>query len=268
MQAAVCAPALRGAFLLDESVLSHDSPCRFVAVAAGGLRTAGAAAPAQAQEEITIYRDQWGTPHIYAATAEGACFGHGYAQASDRLEELLKQYLRCTGQMSEAFGPEFLHDDYRQRLWRHAAVAKKKYPEIAAKSRSLIESYQAGIKLYMQEHPSEVPAWAPEIEPWMCVALGRYIIWGWPEGEAADDLKRIGIEPDPVDYHGSNEWLVASKRTAYNAPIALIDPHLSWYGAFRFYEARLYGGELEFSGMCILGNPLPALGTTATARLP
>ncbi len=90
--------------------------------------------------------------------------------------------------------------------------------------------------------------------------MGRYIIWGWPEGEAAGDLKRIGIEPDPVDYHGSNEWLVAPDRTAYDAPIALIDPHLSWYGAFRFYEVRLYGGELEFSGMAILGNPLPALG--------
>ncbi len=103
---------------------------------------------------------------------------------------------------------------------------RARYPEIDAKSRALIEAFQAGVKQYMVEHPSEVPAWAPQLEPWMCVALGRYIIWGWPEGEAADDLERIGIKPDPVDYHGSNEWLVAPKRTAYNAPIALIDPHL------------------------------------------
>jgi acyl-homoserine lactone acylase PvdQ len=215
---------------------------------------------ATAREEITIYRDEFGTPHIFAETAAGACFGNGYAQAADRLEELLKQYLRCTGGMSEAFGPEFLHDDYRQRMYRHAEVSKEKYPTIDAKSRELIEAYQAGVKQYMLEHPSEVPAWAPQIEPWMCVALGRYVLWGWPEGEAADDLERIGIKADPVEYHGSNEWLVASKRTAYNAPLALIDPHLSWYGAFRFYEVRLYGGELEVSGMGILGQPLPALG--------
>jgi acyl-homoserine lactone acylase PvdQ len=217
-------------------------------------------ARAQSKEEVTIYRDEFGTPHIFAATAEGACFGHGYAQAADRLEELLKQYMRAAGTMSEAFGPEFLRDDYRQRVWQHAAIAKSKYPELSAKSRGLIESYQAGVKLYMKEHPSEVPAWAPEIEPWMCVALSRYIIWGWPEGEAGGDLQRIGIKPDPVEYHGSNEWLVARERTAYNAPIALIDPHLSWYGAFRFYEVRLYGGEIEFSGMAIVGNPLPAMG--------
>src|SRR5262245_21333941 len=150
-------------------------------------------ADAKGKEEITIYRDEFGTPHIFADTAEGACFGHGYAQATDRLEELLKQYMRAAGTMSEAFGPEFFRDDYRQRIWQHAAISKAKYGTLDAKSRSLIEAFQAGVKRYMREHPSEVPAWAPEIEPWMCVALSRYIIWGWPEGEARDDLKRLGI---------------------------------------------------------------------------
>ena len=70
-----------------------------------------APAPAQAQEEVTIYRDDFGTPHVFAATSEGACFGHGYAQATDLLEELLKQYLRATGTMSEAFGPGTARDN-------------------------------------------------------------------------------------------------------------------------------------------------------------
>ncbi|MEI6537312.1 MAG: penicillin acylase family protein, partial [Verrucomicrobiaceae bacterium] len=215
---------------------------------------------ATAKDEITIYRDEFGTPHIFAPSAEDACYANGYAQAADRLEELLKQYMRCTGTMSEAFGPEFYRDDYRQRLYQHAAVAKAKYGELSPKSRALIEAFQAGVNRYMIEHPSEVPAWAPKLETWMCVALSRYIIWGWPEGEAADDLERIGIKSDPIHYKGSNEWLVAPSRTAYNAPLALIDPHLTWYGAFRFYEVRLYGGELELSGMCVLGMPLPAMG--------
>jgi len=134
---------------------------------------AGLARPASlaAREEITVYRDTFGTPHIYAPSAEGAAFGNGYAQANDRLEELLKQYMRACGTMSEAFGGEFLRDDYRQRMWQHAAMAKSKYGQLSAKSRALIEAFQAGVRQYMKEHPSEVPAWAPEIEPWMCVAL-------------------------------------------------------------------------------------------------
>ncbi len=211
-------------------------------------------------EEITIKRDDFGVPHIFAETEAGVCYGMGYAQAEDRLEELLKQYRRATGTMSEAFGPQFFRDDWRQRLWRHAQVAKEKYHTLSEKSRSMNEAYLAGVKKYMQEHPGKVPAWAPPLEPWMTVALARYIIWGWPEGDAGGDMLRGGIEPDPVGYRGSNQWLLAPEKTAYDAPIALIDPHLGWYGAFRFYEARLYGGDLQLSGMAIVGLPIPSLG--------
>src|SRR5262245_50199627 len=91
------------------------------------LSLIGVAAPAaptaspQKAEEVTIYRDEFGVPNVYATTEEGAVFGHGYAQAQDRLEELLKQYRRAAGTMAEAFGPEHLRQDYRQRLWQHEA---------------------------------------------------------------------------------------------------------------------------------------------------
>jgi acyl-homoserine lactone acylase PvdQ len=211
-------------------------------------------------EEITIYRDTFGTPHIFAATEEGATYGMGYAQAEDRLEELLKQYRRAEGTMAEVFGPTFLRDDYRQRLWRHRAVAEANYDKLSPKVRALIESYQAGIRQYMKDHPDEVPAWAPELRPWQVIALSRYIIWGWPEGDAGGDLLRAGITPDPIEPRGSNQFVIAANRTADKAPIALVDPHLGWYGQFRFYEARLYGGALETSGVAIPGLPLTTLG--------
>ena len=53
---------------------------------------------------------------------------------------------------------------------------------------------------------------------WQIIALGRYIIWGWPEADAGGDLKRVGIDPDPVAYHGSNEMLLAPWRTEMHAP--------------------------------------------------
>src|SRR3990172_1548612 len=107
--------------------------CARRALCFAALATLSIAASAVA-EDVTIHRDDFGIPHIFAATAEGACYGMGYAQAEDRLEELLKQYLRATGRMSEAFGPGNFRDDYRQRLWRHAAISKEKYPVISATS--------------------------------------------------------------------------------------------------------------------------------------
>lgn len=197
---------------------------------------------------------------FFAPSAAGAAFASGYAQAEDRLEELLRNYRKAEGTMSEAFGAEFVFHDYRERLWRHRQVAQEHYQDLDPKLRAICEAYQAGIRQFMREHPEQVPAWAPKLEPWQVIALGRYIIWGWPEGEAAGDLIRAGIQPDPVAYHGSNEALLAPSRTAAHVPIAIIDPHLSWYGEFRFYEMRIYGGELNFSGACILGLPFPSLG--------
>jgi acyl-homoserine lactone acylase PvdQ len=211
-------------------------------------------------EEVTIYRDDFGIPNIFAQTEEGAAYGMGYAQAEDRLEEIFKQYRRAEGTMAEVFGPEFLRHDYRQRLWRHRAVAEKNYPRLPAKVRAIVEAYQVGIRRYMKEHPEEVPTWAPELRPWQVIALGRFIIWGWPEGDAGGDLRRAGIQPDPVSPRSSNEWVIAANRTADKAPLAVIDPHLGWYGEFRFYEARLYGGKLQTAGMSIPGYPLGALG--------
>jgi acyl-homoserine lactone acylase PvdQ len=226
------------------------------------LSIIGLPAPARqvASEEVTIYRDDFGIPNIFAATEEGVCYGMGYAQAEDRLEEIFKQYRRAEGTMAEVFGPEYLRHDYRQRLWQHRDIAEANYAKLPPKVRAIIEAYQAGIKQYMREHPAEVPAWAPELQPWQIIALSRYIIWGWPERDAGADLRSAGIEPDPVAPRGSNQWVVAASRTADGVPLALIDPHLSWYGEFRYFEARLYGGALQTAGMAIPGLPLRNLG--------
>lgn len=218
-------------------------------------------------EEIEILRDEYGTVHIFAPTLEGAAFAAGYAQAEDRLEELLRNYRKAEGTMSEVFGPQWFHHDYIQRMWQHATISRERYHEVSPRMRAAIEAYQDGIKQFMKEHPEQVPKWAPELHPAQVIALGRYIIWGWPMGEAGADLRRAGIEPDPVAYRGSNQMLIAPSRTAMKAPIAIIDPHLSWYGEFRFYEQRVYAGDYAVSGVCILGLPFASLGHSRWASV-
>lgn len=218
------------------------------------------AARARDAEEATLYRDEFGIPHVYAPSLETAAFAVGYAQAEDRLEELLKNYRRASGTMAEVFGPGHFREDAIARIFRHEEISREKYGLLSANMRAVIEAYQAGIKYFMKERPQEVPAWAQEIHPWDVVALGRFIIWGWPLGEAGADLLRAGIQPDEMAYHGSNEMLLGPSRTAAKVPIAIIDPHLSWYGEFRFYQVRIYAGDFNASGVSIVGTPLPSLG--------
>src|SRR5437667_9300449 len=114
-------------------------------------------------KEATIYRDEFGIPHVFAPTLEGAAYAVGYAQAEDRLEELLKNYRRANGTMAEAFGRDYFKHDLIQRIWRHAEISREKYQQVSARMRAVIEAYQEGVKQFMKEHPEQVPSWAPEI---------------------------------------------------------------------------------------------------------
>src|SRR5437868_3006417 len=212
------------------------------------------------RQEVTLYRDDYGIPHIFAANIEAAAFAVGYAQAEDRLEDLLKDYRLASGTMAEAFGPSYYSHDLIQHMVRHAEVAREKYQEISPEVRAIIEAFQAGIKAFMHEHPEQVPAWAQEIHPWDVVALSRQMLYAWVVSQVATKLAMSGIRLQLPPYRGSNAMLIAAKRSAMGAPIAIIDPHLSWYDEYRFYPLRIYAGDFKAAGVAALGLPLPFLG--------
>lgn len=238
-------------------------------VCLAALTAAGVVATFAPAEEITIYRDEFGVPHIYAETLAGAAYGAGYAQGEDRLEQLLQNYRLAAGTIAEIAGPDLLDQDYRTRLWEHERVCRENFDKIEPKLQAACRSYIQGLQKFMADHPDQVPPWAQKLEPHHPVMLGRFIIWGWPEGQADDDLEKIGIKRSPAVYRGSNEWLISPQRSAAGGPIALIDPHLNWYGPFRFYEQRMYASADDFalSGAAILGVPMPGLGHTQFASI-
>src|SRR5690242_7032369 len=121
-------------------------------LACAPLFTIDALAARVVSKDATIYRDEFGIPHVFADTIESAAYAVGYAQAEDRLEELLKNYRRANGTMSEVFGPEYFKRDLTQRMWRHAEISREKYSQVSAKMRGVIESYHQGIKRFMKEH--------------------------------------------------------------------------------------------------------------------
>ena len=98
-------------------------------VLAASARAAGTD-PLAAQ--VTIYRDNYGVPHIVGETEEATFFGYGYAQAEDHLERMMIQYRDAQGRRAEvqgfqALGDGYLHfipyeyrwdGDYLQRLLR------------------------------------------------------------------------------------------------------------------------------------------------------
>ncbi len=111
-------------------------------------------------QEATIYRDTWGVPHIYAESEEAAAYAHGYAQAQDRLPDVLAAYLVAVGRAAGVFGPDLVETDIVATIARHEETARTRYPELSAQTRRLIEAFVAGIRAYMRDHPGAVPSWA------------------------------------------------------------------------------------------------------------
>jgi acyl-homoserine-lactone acylase len=205
-----------------------------------------------------VYRDIWGIPHIYGESEVDLAYAFGYSQAEDRLEQILSSYRYAEGTMAEAFGEKYVESDYVQRVWQHQKICKEGFSRLSPQVQQFIHYYIAGIKQYMQNFPEKVPDWTPEIFPWHPVALGRAFIWGWPLGQAMEDLERGLKEPEPP--HHSNQWAVCGGRTALGVPIALIDPHLNFFTGGHFFEVRMHAGDWHVCGMCVVGTPFVGLG--------
>src|SRR4029077_8594222 len=56
-------------------------------------------------DEVVVHRDDWGIPHVRAATAHDAFLGQGFVQAMDRLGQLEYDRRRAHGRWAEVAGP-------------------------------------------------------------------------------------------------------------------------------------------------------------------
>src|SRR5512139_3121586 len=64
--------------------------------------------PDSLSEQVTIYRDEYGVPHVFGETEAAAFFGYGYAQAQDHLKDMMLQYMYAQGRRAEVLGIEAL----------------------------------------------------------------------------------------------------------------------------------------------------------------
>ena len=84
----------------------------YAAVVLGALAFGASAAPDPLAAKVSIYRDDFGVPHIVGETEEATFFGYGYAQAQDHLERMMLEYRDAQGRRAEVRGFSALGDGY------------------------------------------------------------------------------------------------------------------------------------------------------------
>jgi penicillin amidase len=153
------------------------------------LLPAGAAS--QGPDTVTIYRDEFGVPHLYGRSAEALYYGMGYVSADDRLwqAEILRR--SATGTLAEFFGPSVLPGDIEARTLfgseqRRADLLSSASSELQA----LLSAYAQGVNARIAE--GDLPAgygifgpprtWTPDDTMAIFMMLAsRFGVFGWDE---------------------------------------------------------------------------------------
>ncbi len=234
----------------------------FAVVLSAGLACLAAVAqvlpePAVLWSQATLYRDEWGVPHVYAENPQALGFAYGYAQAEDHLETLLLAYRMANGRLAAVLGPAYAESDAFSIKMNHARLAQAALEQVDPVTRDLCEGFALGINSWIVDHPGAAPAWADGAQAKDVLALWHAFLMSFAPFDAP------GIWHRPPAMETGNAWAMAPSRTAEGKAVLVINPHEHFDGAFQWCEAHLVLGDLDVSGAALCGVPVIVMGHNA-----
>jgi acyl-homoserine-lactone acylase len=192
---------------------------------------------------VTIIRDDFGVPHIYAKTDADAVFGMLYAQSEDDFNRVEQNYIWATGRLAEVEGEDALYSDLRARLYMTVAEAKAAYESAPQPLKDLCDAFADGINYYLRTHPDVTPRLLTKFEPWMPMFFSEGSIGGDIESVDEDGIRAFYGGESPAEKlqvanadgeflkepRGSNGFAIAGEHTASGDAMLLINPHTSFF---------------------------------------
>src|SRR5579864_9071157 len=116
----------------------------FAILAALVLPVSAATQPALLAKSVTIYRDNYGVPHVYGPTDASCVFGYIYAQAEDNFWQIEDSYIRALGRASEIFGDKTVDDDRLVRALEIPKLAQAEYDRASPEAKKLADALAEG----------------------------------------------------------------------------------------------------------------------------
>ncbi len=155
-------------------------------------------------KEVTIYRDKYAVPHIYAENEHDLYLATGYVMAQDRMWQMDLIRRVTMGRLSEIFGKKMIKADI---LFRTLGISQKSKMVLGKASEEMKEhlnAYAEGVNYYIEEHKGNFPleynilGYTPDKwEPLHTLNLIGYMAWdlagGWESEIVVDSLeKKLG----------------------------------------------------------------------------
>lgn len=191
-------------------------------------------------KRVTIYRDQWGVPHIYGKTDADAVFGLLYAQCEDDFARVEMNYIEKLGRMSEVKGEKELAYDLYIKLLLDEKEAKEEYKTSPLWLKKLLNAYADGINYYLQKHPEIKPRLITHFEPWFPLlwtdgSIGAISTGDVTEQETAlfyglpAQVASVKYQNPDEKLTGSNGFAVGPALSKSGNSLLYINPHVTFY---------------------------------------
>lgn len=247
---------------------------RFRPAVVGALVIVVAAWPVAAGQRAEIKRDSMGVPHCYGETPAAMMYAHGYAQAEDHLDAMLRGAVTFLGRSAEFFGADHVQSDIGWRFLGGRREIDAHLDEIGGESLELAAAFAAGIDAYRLTHPGEA-GWAAALEldaidvlaGVRAGTLDRQLLL------VKEKLGRIGQTTCPsgtqsgASADASNMWAIAPAMSATGVTQIQADPHLPFddegTGGTHWYEVHLKSGPYDIIGAGRFGFPGIGIGANA-----
>lgn len=202
--------------------------------------------------QVTIYRDAFGVPHIYGKTDADAVFGLLFAQCEDGFERVEMNYITALGRQSEIKGEAYIWQDLRARLVNDEKRARDLYQSSEPSMKTLLDAFSSGINYFLVTHPQVKPKLINRFEPWMHLMFSEGSIGGDITSISLQELEqfytggvRVGqyIYEDKLDRSsdGSNGFALSPSRSQSGNVLFYINPHTTFYFRGEFHVVSQEG---------------------------
>ena len=227
--------------------------------------------------KITIVRDSFGVPHIFAKTDPEVSYGLAWAYCEDQFASLQMVALPAKKAMGRAFGKNAVAADYAFDWFQCREVTEEKWNSLSPEFLKLIAGYVQGVNDYAAAHPEEVlvkkvfPITAKEYIASSVLALTKFNGGDQALQQIFNNQVKWLIDYDKM---GSNGIAVHPKRTTEGVAYLAINAHQPNEGPEAFYEAHVQSeegwnalGGLLAGGPCILHGVNEHYGWAHTVNL-
>ena len=234
------------------------------------------ALPCLAADKANILWDQYGVPHIFAASREEMFYSHGWAQMRNQADLILRLYGESRGRGAEYWGPSHLELDRWVQLNGVPELAKQWYEAQDPQFRKYLDTFARGMNDYAKANPEAIGAEFRVVLPVSGLDVIehslRAVHFGYMgsrermqrEVNASLRGRTVAELTTPLEEElsgESNTWAIGPPHSASGKAMLIINPHLAWGDTFyRYMEVHLVGPGYDLYGAPQIGFPVPVVG--------